>query len=311
MRFSDNSGFQYYANPANPWQRIKQFFAENNVLGKLIIINVGVWLALLLADTVLWLFQSYFYQHIIHFLAVHSNIYILITHPWTLVSYMFVHEGFWHLLFNMLWLYWFGKIFLEYLTERQLLAIYLMGGIAGALFYVLTFNIFPSFEHVFYYSYAIGASASVMAVLVAISFYVPDYRMNLLFIGPVKIYWLAIFFFVYDLLSIKSANAGGHLSHIGGAILGWLFVYFLQRGRDITLGFSSLLEWIARPFSYNKRNTFRVSSYAGKKFTDEEYNQQKHNNQQRVDAILDKIAKSGYNSLSKEEKDFLFRSSRK
>ena len=311
MRFSDNRQYGSYGNPASPWERIKQFFAENNILGKLIIINVAVWLILLLADNILWLFQSSDYQYIISFIAIHSNMHHLLFHPWTLVTYMFVHEGFWHLLFNMLWLYWFGKIFLEYLTERQLLAIYLLGGIAGGLFYVLTFNIFPSFGQIYYFSYAIGASASVMAILVAISLYVPDYRMNLLLIGPVKIYWLAIFFFVYDLLSIKSANAGGHLSHIGGALLGWFFVYSLHRGRDITLGFSAFLEWVAGLFSRRKKNTFNVSSSGRMKFTDEEYNQQKHDNQQRIDEILDKIAKSGYNSLSKEEKDFLFRSSRK
>ncbi len=308
MRFSDNS---YGGRTANThlWDSIKRFFRDNNVLGRLIMINAGVWLILQIVNTFLWLFRSHWYPQIIQFLAIHSNLRHLVIHPWTLITYMFVHEGFWHLLFNMLWLYWFGKIFLQYLSQRQLLATYFMGGIAGALFYVLMFNVLPSFENVFFYSFAIGASASVMAIVTAIAFYVPNYRMQLMFIGPVKIYWIAIFFFVYDLLNIRSGNAGGHLSHIGGAMWGWFFVYSLRKGKDLTFGFSSFVKWFTALFE--KKNKFKITYSEGERFTDEEYNLQKRHNQAEIDRILDKIAKSGYNSLNEREKDILFRASRK
>ena len=309
MRFSDNAYGGNVGN-TNPWEAIKQFFRDNNILGKLIMVNVGVWLILQLIDTFLWFFNSHLYPQIIQFISVHSDLGHLVTHPWTLITYMFVHEGFWHILFNMLWLYWFGKIFLQYLSERQLLAIYFIGGIGGALFYILTFNILPSFENVFHYSYAIGASASVMAIVTAIAFYVPNYRMHLMFLGPVKIYWIAIFFFVYDILNIRSGNAGGHLSHIGGALWGWFFVYSLRKGKDLTIGFSSFAEWFMGLFQ-KKNKKFKVSYSEGERFTDEEYNLQRNQNQAEIDKILDKIAKSGYNSLSKQEKEILFRASRK
>ena len=308
MNFSDNRGnFGQFGN-GNPLDKLKIYFRQNNDLVKLILVNIGVWIVLLLLNTLLWLFQSNLYSDILSFLAVHSNFRILLTHPWTLVSYMFVHEGFWHIFFNMLWLYWFGKIFLEYLTERQLVAIYFLGGIAGALFFVLTFNVFPSFDNVFHFSYAIGASASVMAIITAISFYAPNYRMNLIFIGPVKIIWLAVFFFIYDFISIKSGNPGGHLAHIGGAIFGWYFAYALRNGKDITLSFSGFANWFMNLFQRKKKFTV---SYSGKKVSDQEYNHNKKENQKTMDEILDKISKSGYNSLSKAEKDFLFRASKK
>ena len=308
MNFSDNRGNFGQFGGTNPLDSLKSFFKQNNDLVRLIIVNIGVWLALLLFNTLLWLFQSSAYSEILSFLAVHSNLTTLITHPWTVITYMFVHEGFWHIVFNLLWLYWFGKIFLEYLTERQLVAVYFLGGIAGAFFYVLTFNIFPAFDTIFYSSFAIGASASVMAIIIAIAFYVPNYKMNLMFIGPVKIIWIAVFFFFYDIINIKSGNSGGHLAHIGGAILGWYFAYALKNGKDITLYFSSFAQWFMNLFQ--KKSKFKVS-YSGKKMKDQDYNKRKHSDQETMDEILDKISKSGYNSLSKAEKDFLFRASKK
>jgi hypothetical protein len=212
----------------------------------------------------------------------------------------------------MLWLYWFGRIFLEYLTERQLLTTYLLGGIAGAAFYILSFNIFPKFQDSYLQSIALGASASVMAIVVAISYYVPNYRIYLLFIGPVKIYYIALFSIVLDVLMIRSSNSGGHLAHLGGAIWGFYSIYLLRRGVDPG-------SFLSKTFSFRLKNVFqgRKKTKFKKVYTntrpvsDDEYNLRKKQEQETIDRILDKISRSGYESLTKQEKELLFKNSGK
>jgi len=301
-------GGQY--NMQNPFADLKSFFRSKNILAKLIIINVVVWLGIMFLEVLFNLFNSSFADLIVQWLAVPASFSKLMTRPWTLFTYMFLHLEFWHILFNMMWLFWFGRIFLEYLSERQLLATYILGGLAGALFYVISFNIFPKFQDIYVLSIALGASASVMAIVVAISYYVPNYSINLLFLGPVKIIYIAIFSIVLDILMIRSENAGGHLAHIGGAIWGFYYIYRLKKGTDFSLLFAKF-SWknFTRPFMRPKKTKFKNVYTNPRAKSDEDYNLHKKQNQEKIDAILDKISRSGYESLSKQEKELLFKSS--
>jgi membrane associated rhomboid family serine protease len=237
--------------------------------------------------------------------AIHPGI---IARPWTIITYMFVHDlnGIWHLLFNMLWLYWFGQIFLQFLSQKKLLSVYLLGGFAGAVLYTLVYNIFPAFELERFGSNMVGASAAIMAVVIAIAAIAPNYSIQIIFFGPVKLKYIALITIVIDLISIQYSNAGGHIAHIGGELFGYLYAKNHLKGRDLTSGFSKIIDAILNLFTPRKRMkvTYKTPT------NDFEYNKTKVEQQKEVDRILDKIAKGGYNSLSKEEKDFLFKSSR-
>lgn len=299
-------------------ERIKIFFSRKETLPLLILINIVIWIAVLLIENLAFLFSSpdsaalgsyklQVSEWLLNTFAVPANTHILLYRPWTLFTYMFLHEGFMHILFNMLWLWWFGTIFIKYLSQRQLLGTYIFGGLAGAFIYIAAFNFFPVFSVARESSLALGASASVLAVVVAIAFYVPDYTLNLLFIGPVRIKYIALFTVLLDLLMLKSGNAGGHLAHLGGAIWGFAYVKMLP-GIDPTRLFNFLYQ---RNFSFNflkRKRKFKVYK-TDRPLTDDEYNRQKVLNQQKIDHILDKISKSGYDSLTKEEKALLFSNS--
>jgi len=296
----------------NPFQNLKGFFRQKNMLVKLIIINVAVWLGIMILDVIFDLFNTSASESIITWLAVPASLGKLIMRPWTLITYMFLHYDFWHILFNMLWLFWFGRIFLEYLNQKQLLATYLFGGLAGAMLYIVSYNVFPKFEDAYLMSMALGASASVMAIVVAISYYVPNYKIHLMFIGPVRIIYIAIFSIVLDILMIRSGNSGGHLAHLGGAAWGFYYIYMLRKGMD----FSTLLNKVPKlGFSGGsnpgRKTKFRKVYKNERPVSDEDYNLRKKQEQEQIDIILDKISKSGYESLSKKEKDLLFRSSNK
>ncbi|MCD4734453.1 MAG: rhomboid family intramembrane serine protease, partial [Bacteroidales bacterium] len=186
--------YNQYQHRKNPLEGIKNFFLNKSVLSRLILINIAVWVFLRFIDVFFDLFNvSFITESIITQLAVPADFSKLIFRPWTLLTYMFLHFDFWHILFNMLWLFWFGKIFMEFLSGRQLLWVYLLGGLSGGLLYILSFNIFPKFQDVYFQSIALGASASVMAIVIAISYYAPNYRIYLMFFGPVRIMYIAIF----------------------------------------------------------------------------------------------------------------------
>jgi hypothetical protein len=220
---------------------------------------------------------------------------------------MFTHKDIWHILFNMLWLYWFGRIFLEYLDGRKLVAVYLLGGICGALVYILSFNIFPVFTGIVADSVAIGASASVMAVVIAIAAYVPDYTINLLLLGRIKIKYMALGIFILTSILDFSVNSGGKLAHIGGAFFGYFYIMNLKHGHDIGKGINRIIDFFATLFKPRKK--LRVTH---KKVADEfEYNKIKAEHQKRINRILDKISKGGYDSLTREEKETLFKESQK
>lgn len=296
----------------NPFADLKSFFKSKNMLVKLIIINIAVWIVIMLLDRIFFLFNAEFTVFVEQWFAVPASLGKLITRPWTLLTYMFLHIGFWHILVNMLWLYWFGRIFLEYLNERQLLSTYIMGGLVGALFFILSFNIFPKFQDVYIMAIALGASASVKAIVVAISYYVPNYSINLFFLGPVRIIYIALVTIFIDLFMIRSDNSGGYIAHIGGVLWGFYYIYMLKKGTDFSKLFAAF-SWknLTQPFMRPKKTKFKNVYTNPRTTTDEDYNLQKKKDQEKVDTILDKISKSGYESLTKQEKELLFRTSNK
>ena len=211
---------------------------------------------------------------------------------WTIITYMFTQRGFFHLLFNMLWLYWLGLIFLDFLNKRQFVFIYLAGGIMGALLYLLAYNLIPVFSGAAERSILLGSSASVMAVVVATATLVPNFTIRLLFLGGVKLKYLALAYFILDIIGISS-EPGGSIAHIGGALLGFIYIQQLNRGND----FSNVFKRRSKLRVVKNKSTGTVPSALP--------------NQETIDKILDKISRSGYDSLTKTEKEQLFKASKK
>ena len=290
------------------WEDIKKTFHNGSNLTRLIYINIGVFILITLAAIAGFLIASpVISDKAIDLLAVPSALKKLITRPWTLITYMFLHKDIWHILFNMLWLYWFGTIFLQYLDQRKLVSVYILGGIGGAVVYILSFNIFPAFSGLVSESVAIGASASVMAVVIAIAAYVPDYTISLLLLGRVKIKYMALAILVLTSFMDFSVNSGGKLAHIGGAIFGYLYTMNIRQGRDIGRGINKAIDIIVTAFRPRKKMKVTYKKPA----TDYDYNSIKAEHQAKINTILDKISKGGYDSLTKEEKETLFRESQK
>ena len=293
------------------FEEIKRQYKSGSALMKLIFINVGVFLLVHLVGLLLWLFGiANGTELMVYWLALPADLSNLIVKPWTLISYMFLHEGLMHLLFNMIMLYFGGQIFLQFLNEKRLVGVYILGGLAGGLLYILSFNLFPVFLPYLSASLALGASASVMAVLIAVAAYVPNYVVRLLFLGDVKLKYIAMVYVVMDIISIRQGNSGGHIAHLGGALLGYLFAKQLQSGRDITSGLARWLDYFKSIFS-SKSKMKVVYKKQGKTRNDYDFNAQKKVNQERIDQILDKISKSGYDSLTGEEKAILFDQSKR
>lgn len=304
----------------SPLDGAKQFFNRSSVLKKLIIINVAVFIVINIVNLLFWLFQVNNNPQglpgvswLAYYLSVPSNTGALLMRPWSIFTYMFLHEDFLHILFNMIVLYFGGRIFMEYLSDRKLLSTYILGGLTGALFYIAAFNFFPVFSESLDYSVALGASASVLAVLIAVSTYVPNYSVVLFLFGRIKLKYLALIIILIDLLSIMGGNSGGHIAHLGGAFWGFIYVYFMRRGQDFTLNlgtmnFRKFFSYFTKP---KKKPEYRSNFDTGRPMTDEEYNARKNVDQDRIDRILEKISKSGYSSLTKEEKELLFHSSKK
>jgi membrane associated rhomboid family serine protease len=292
---------------------IKESFRTGTSLVKLIYINLGVFIIVKLIYVIFFLFNSSvidFQQRILTYLMLPADTSRLLMQPWSLISYMFLHFEFLHILFNMLWLFWFGRIFLHYLNQKQLLNTYLLGGLAGGLLYILAYNTFPGLQKDVSMAEALGASAAVTAIVISVSFYAPNFEVYIPIIGPIKIKYIAILFIVTDLLQIASENAGGHIAHLGGALYGYFFAMQLKQGKDISSFFGSLLDRLAGLF--RKRSKLKVTYHKTATKTDDfEYNKTKVQQQKEIDLILDKIAKSGYDSLTKKEKETLFKMSNK
>jgi membrane associated rhomboid family serine protease len=297
---------------------IKASFRHGNMLTKLIYVNAGIFIIVNLTylgfriftpDATLADLKGIFDDKVMQYLMISANPIKLITRPWTIITYMFVHQNVVHILFNMLWLFWFGKIFLQYLTEKQLLSTYLLGGFAGALMYLILLNLMPWLSD-YLSSSMMGASAAIMAVVIAVSFYVPDFTIYLLFLGPVKLKFVALFSILLDIIMIASYNAGGHIAHLGGAIYGYIFIMQYRKGRDIGRWLNNFLDDLVTLFKPRRRFNITYKKKTGA-MNDWEYNKNKATDQKEIDRILDKIAQSGYDNLTRKEKETLFRMSKR
>ena len=280
---------------------IKESFKKGSILTRLIYVNVGVFLFLRILNVFFFLLNEEF--SLINWLALPADFNQLQFKPWTVVTYMFLHYSFMHILFNILWLYWIGKIFLFYFDEKKLLSVYLLGGFFGGLFFLVAYNLFPAFTGVVNFSQLLGASASVLAIIAAVATYAPNHTINLMFIGQVKMKHLALVSVLLYVMGISSSNSGGNLAHLGGAFFGFIFALNYKKGNDLTKVMNSIIDLIVKLFKPKQKIqvTYRGSS------NDIEYNRQKNVKQEEINRVLDKISKSGYDSLTKEEKELLFK----
>jgi membrane associated rhomboid family serine protease len=285
------------------WDEIKASFRHGTSLTRLIFINAGIFLIIKILEMISVLASSpELATTVISYLAVPASVGALATKPWTPVTYMFLHQGFIHLLFNMLWLWWFGKIFMGYLDQRKVVSLYLMGGLAGALLYIVIFNLFPAFAGAVNVSVALGASASVMALVIATAVYLPEMELHLLFLGRIKLKYLALITFLITSVFDFSVNTGGKIAHIGGAMMGLAYGYGLKNGKDIGAWLNSIIDFFVTLFRPGRR--MKVTYKKPK--TDYDYNKIRAERQKAIDHILDKISKGGYDSLTREEKEILF-----
>jgi len=285
---------------------LKQEFKRGTILNQLIYINVGVFLLFSILGVFSFMFQF-------NLLPILDQLYLpaenskLLSQPWAFITYMFLHNGFLHLLFNMLWLHFAGKIFLQYLSPKQLLSTYILGGVSGGLIFIIAYNYIPALAIYTQNAQALGASAAVLAIMVAIATYTPNYSVRFPFIGIVKLKHIAIFSVLLDLLSIPKGNAGGHIAHLGGTLFGYLYIRQLQKGNDFSIGFTKWINNISNLFKPKSK----LKTVHKRKKTDTQFNTEKSAQQIAVDIVLEKISKSGYESLSKEEKATLFSASKK
>jgi membrane associated rhomboid family serine protease len=289
----------------NIFENIKFTFKQRNSLIKLIYINATIFILLNLALILMLLFNISG-SFILSYFAVPSDLMHLLLHAWTPITYMFLHESFWHLLFNMLSLFWFGKIFLIYFSEKQLVGLYLLGGFIAACFYVVAFNLFPYYAPLIHQSILLGASGSIMAIIVASAIQSPNMELQLLFLGGVKLKYIAIVAVLTSFFGITSDNGGGQLAHLGGALTGYLFVVSLRQGKDLTSGLNKILNAIYNLFGPRKLKVKPNSTRKNSPMSDAEFNVNKARKMAEIDKILDKIKTSGYESLSSEEKKRLF-----
>jgi len=277
---------------------IKYQFRYGNMVVKLIFVNIAVFVVLGFFNLLGFLVQSSsLYEFVLLKLQVPASLHNLLYQPWSVFTYMFMHTQFLHILFNMLWLYWFGEIFVLYLGDSKVLPLYITGGLAGALTYILAYNLLPVFRPAVEVSYMLGASASIYAIVFAAATINPDHELGLMFIGPVKIKYIALVSLLLDIITIPYVNAGGYIAHVGGALSGFLFIKGLRSGFDVTGIF--------------KRKRKVKVSYKSNEAQRSAGMPRGTGDQEKVDEILDKIARSGYDSLSKDEKDFLFHYSKK
>ena len=291
---------------------LKNNFRRGNVHIRLIYINAAVFLVVALTGIVLRLFNLSS-ASLVQWFEMPASLPNFVVQPWAILTYMFLHADFLHVLFNMLWIFWFGDLFLRFFSARHLRGLYLLGGICGGLLYMLAYNVFPYFRPVADYSFLLGASASVLAIVAATAYREPNYPINLLLIGTIRLKYLALIVIGMDVLFITSDNAGGHIAHLGGALAGLWFAASLGKGRDLTRWINLALGWVAGLFSTRPRKPKMKVHYkadAGRQ-KDYDYNARRKAQSDEIDRILDKLKKSGYESLTTEEKKSLFDASKR
>lgn len=273
--------------------QIKNKYQTGTIVEKLIFINIAFFLLTYLFNTLSFLFKTED-NFIINWLALSAQWSDLTTKPWTIITYGFLHSGFFHILLNLLFLYYIGNIFLDFFSKKQFLTYYFLGIFSGGILYILSYNYLPALKNE--QTILVGASAGVMAILTGIASYIPNYALHFRFIGSIKLIYIAVAFVLLDVIQIPVANAGGHLAHLGGALIGFLLTKYLNQGKNTIL----FVENLFRPRKDKLLKTVYKNKTAAKSVAPAEH-------QKKIDVILDKISKSGYDTLSKEEKDFLFK----
>jgi membrane associated rhomboid family serine protease len=282
-------------------QSILYKFKTLNIANKLIVINIAVFLLFFIAS---FLFNTSSEVLMQWFVLPEEPIEVL-KQPWSLLTYSFLHGGFTHILFNMIWLNFFSKFILNLFSEKRFLTVYLLGALYGGLLFVMAYNVFPVFQSKA--GYLLGASASVSALMVFAATYSPNISFRF-FMVTIKLWQLAVGLFLLDLFRLGSGtNPGGMLSHVGGAVFGYVYAVQLAKGNDIGLWFEKIVASLVNLFKTKKNTPFRKVHKTPKNTSKKKTTSVKDERQIKIDGILDKIGKSGYESLTKQEKDFLFK----
>lgn len=289
---------------------LKQTFRKGNISIQLIYINAAVFILTTLMEVMLQLFNRSL-EGVFEWVELPASLSRFIMQPWSMLTYMFMHAGLLHILFNMLWLYSFGALFLSFFSAKHLRGLYILGGICGGVLYIAAYNIFPYFSPMIDYSFMLGASASVLAIVAATAYREPNYPIRLFLFGTIRLKYLALIVIGTDLLFITSSNAGGHIAHLGGALAGLWFAAGLSKGTDITSWINKIIDTITSLFSFKPRKPKMKVHYGTNRQKDYDYNTQKKVKSEEIDRILDKLKKSGYESLTTDEKKSLFDASKR
>lgn len=292
---------------------LKNILRGSNFISKIILINAIIFVVY----TIIAQFSPAFVAFISNWFSLSASLSKFIFRPWTIITYMFLHAGIGHVFFNMYILYIIGRIFGDFMGQQRLTGLYFLGGIIGGVLYLVVYNLLylsgEMSENILSMTAMVGASAGVMAVVIAAGTRFGDYEIGLIFLGPVKLKYIALVLFITSTLFNFMSNFGGNVAHVGGAILGFLYIRQLSKGQDWAFAFHQKIEQAKKLFEKkpklrvvpNDYGAQKTSATASKKTagTDNE-------TQAKTDAILDKISKSGYDNLTKEEKEFLFKLSK-
>lgn len=305
------------------WKDVKKEFSYGNMVTRIIFVNIGVFLFVYLVKLILRIVHGGdpsfgpAFENFSNFLSISGNLFFDLTHPWVFFTHMFLHFGFFHILWNMLFLYWFGRIVGDFIGNQRVLPLYLLGGLAGAGAYLIFANVAYGGE-----GFAYGASGAVNAIVVAAAVISPDYMIRLLFFGDVKLKFIAGIVVLFSLMGVADLNnTGGNIAHLGGALFGWFFILKLREGTDLSTGINRLLDKIVNLYkgvpemakaktrkgprmAYKNPNKKQAKGNAASDAVDLSH-------QEKIDTILDKIKKTGYESLNSAEKEFLFNASKK
>lgn len=285
---------------------IKTSFDYGNMVVKLLIINIAVFVATALLNA---FFPSLYITSIQPYLALPGDLMTLLYRPWTLITHMFLHQGMWHLIGNMITLYWFGNIAGDLLGDRKILPVYILGGLLGATFYITSYQFLPNIG-----SYALGASAAALAIVFTAVATAPDYEIQLILLGRVRIKFIGLFILFIDIVGTQgNLNSGGHIAHLGGTLFGFLFVYLLRKGTDLSILFNNFFTFFnfsKAPKSKNKSKLKIAHKSVILTGNSQRPRVENVNISTKVDRILEKIKKTGYDSLSEEEKEILYQASK-
>jgi len=284
---------------------IRLYWATAGAGMRLIIINVVVFLLINIPLSIIFLLgNDQIESEVFKQVALPGNLYELLVKPWTLITHLFVHSGILHVLFNMLALYFSYQLFNRYLDDRRFINVYFVSGLSGAVIFIASVNLLPVFTENGGSGPLVGASAAVLGVMIAICAFRPNDQVSLFGVFTVKLIWIALTFVILDLLQIRAGNVGGHLAHLGGALFGFAWATAMRSGTDISSFFGIFQSLFKKGKKRQKKSPLKVVT--GNRFSDSDWNMSRAERQRRVDEILDKINRSGYDSLTKEEKNLLF-----